>query len=335
MAKERAQEFLTRCKSLRILIMGDLMVDRYLWGSIDRISPEAPVPVVEIQREESRLGGAANAALNISSMGATPILCGSIGNDTGGEKFLELCGEVGFNTELIFALDSRKTTVKTRIISQGQQVLRVDSEDRAPLSGEENSHVMGQLFDRIPEFDAIIFSDYDKGFLDETLIQMTMVYAQQHNIPVMVDPKFKNFHHFADCTLFKPNLKELKEGLGVSLDKQDFPQIVAAVRQLRESMPHPYTLVTLSDAGMLLIDDYFRYIHLPAHYRNITDVSGAGDTVMSVATLAVAAGLTQLEAAEFANLSGGLVCEEVGVIPIRPERLLDEVIRLQKTQKVS
>ena len=328
MTTHNFDKFLAACRNLKVLVLGDLMIDQYLWGSIDRISPEAPVPVVDVTGRERRLGGAANAALNIRALGAEPILCGVTGTDRNGSDLMDLAEEIGFDNRMIFQFPSRKTTVKTRIICSDQHVLRVDDEDRSPLESNEMSQVLDKLFDRMTEFDAIIFSDYDKGLLDETLIQMTIVYAAQHNIPVMVDPKFNNFQYYGDCTLFKPNLKELSEGTGRRLDKRDLPGIAKAVKLLQESMPHQKTLVTLSENGMLLIDENGKYTHIPAHKRSIIDVSGAGDTVISVASLAFAAGFDPLQAAEFANLAGGLVCEEVGVVPIKVERLKEEVQRL-------
>lgn len=324
MPANNTSSFLASAKNLKILVIGDLMIDQYLWGSIDRISPEAPVPVVDVYDRERRLGGAANAALNLKALGATPVLCGVTGKDKNSLELLELARKEGFDTQLIFSFPSRKTTVKTRIICNNQHVMRVDDEDRHALASQENTEVMDAVFELLTGFDAIIFSDYDKGMLSETLISMLTIHAEQHDVPVIVDPKFKNFHHYPDCNLFKPNLKELNEGLDIQLDKNDLDGIALAVEELRSNMPHRQTLVTLSENGMLFVDENLKATHLPAYRRNIVDVSGAGDTVAAVLCLGIAAGLSPLIAAKYANLAGGLVCEEVGVVPIDPKRLVAE-----------
>ena len=320
--------FLDRCRQLEVLVIGDLMLDRYLWGNVERISPEAPVPIVDIWKEESRLGGAANVALNVAALGAKPVLCGLVGEDGEGEKIMELVEEKGFSADLILTSPLRRTTVKSRVIGNQQQILRVDKEDRFPLYPEEQLPLVEELRKRVSGYDAIIFEDYDKHLLTSVLIQEVIQAAEKSDRPVMVDPKFNQFFDYAGCTLFKPNLKELNEGLGFRLDKDDYKGIHEAVLLLRERMPHDHTLVTLSENGMLLVDDPQRATHIPAHYRQIVDVSGAGDTVISVAALGLAAGLSSLEATQLANLAGGLVCEEVGVVPIQKERLLQEAIKL-------
>ncbi|MEZ4775697.1 MAG: PfkB family carbohydrate kinase [Bacteroidia bacterium] len=316
--------FLAGCRNRKILVAGDLMLDRYLWGRVERISPEAPVPIVDVYREENRPGGAANVALNLHALGAMPVLCGVVGQDQEGDELLIQANNNGFDTSLISRLPTRRTTLKVRILGNNQQqVLRVDNEDKSPLPEEMAESLLETALDQISSFDAIVIQDYDKGFLNRSLAQTLISAAQQHNIPVLVDPKFRNFFSYANSFLFKPNLKELSEALGLRLNKNDLPGIVNAVLQLREKMPHIYTLVTLSENGMLLVDPRGTYTHIPARMRNITDVSGAGDTVISVATLGIATGISPLQAAMIANLAGGLVCEEVGVVPIRPDRLLE------------
>ena len=320
--------FQQACEKLKILVIGDLMVDRYLWGSVERISPEAPVPIVDISKEENRLGGAANVALNIQAMGAQPVLCGVVGQDKDGETLKELAAKRQFQTDLIFSTTERRTTVKVRVIGNQQQVLRVDKEDRYGLSQSEKEVILPALLSRIPDFDAIVFEDYDKSMLSAGLIKEVIAVAQQHNIPTLVDPKFKQFWDYAGVTVFKPNMKELNEGLGLRLSKQDLEGITSAIKQLREKMPHAQTLITLSENGMLLVDEAFQTHHFPAHYRNITDVSGAGDTVIGVTATAMAAGISLPQAVAMANLAGGLVCEEVGVVPVDRARLMEEVERI-------
>lgn len=322
--------FLAAGQGKRILILGDLMVDRYLWGKVERISPEAPVPVVDISREENRLGGAANVALNLRALGAAPVLCGAIGADAEGESFCQLLHTHHFDDSLLLHTPERRTTVKVRIIGNQQQMLRVDKEDRSYLSSLQRQEVLKLLAPRLQEFDALVFQDYDKGFLHPTFIAEVMQLAQQHGLPVVVDPKFQHFWAYAHCQLFKPNLKELNEALNLRLQKNELEALARAVAQLRSRMPHRHTLVTLSEAGMLLLDEHMQPLHLPAHYRQITDVSGAGDTVLSLMALGMAAGFSPAQSMYFANLAGGLVCEEVGVVPVNRHKLVAEAERVQQ-----
>lgn len=322
------KEFFQACEKISVLIVGDLMLDRYLFGKVSRISPEAPVPVVDINHEENRLGGAANVALNIHALGAKPILCGVTGIDKDGETMKSLMEGLDFQTDHIYSLESRRTTVKVRVIGNHQQVLRVDKEDRIALPEELQSQILGDLSEKMSNYQMIIFQDYDKYMLSPRFIHQLTEFAQQANIPVAVDPKFAHFKEYQGCTLFKPNLKELNEGMGTRLENTDLEGILAAVIRLRQSMAHTYTLVTLSENGMLWIDEKEQYTHIPAHYRNIVDVSGAGDTVISVAALGIASGMDPLQAAKIANLAGGLVCEKVGVVPIEREDLKREATKL-------
>ncbi len=317
-----------RAESANILVIGDLMLDIYQWGRVDRISPEAPVPVVDVERQEIRLGGAANVARNLYQLGATPHMCGVVGEDTAGEQMISLARSSHFPTDLIFQTSHRRTTVKERIIAHQQQMLRIDKEDRFSLTKEEKAQVLVGLKERIASFDAIIFEDYDKSMIDAELIQVVMNLAHQLSIPVMVDPKFLHFWNYNGATVFKPNLKELNEGLNVRLKNDQFNDIVEAILELRKRMPHYQTLVTLSSQGMLFVDEEGQSQHIKAHYRNIADVSGAGDTVISVLTLGWIAGLTLSQAVTIANLAGGIVCEEVGVVPISKAKLEKEIPKL-------
>lgn len=313
-------QFLDKCRSLRILVIGDLMMDRYLWGKVNRISPEAPVPIVDIHKEENRLGGAANVALNLHSMGAKPVLCGWIGKDDAGTQLLSLAESQGFDTQFILPHQKRRTTVKIRVIGNGQQVLRVDKEDNWPMTSEESQEIGKILQNRLEGFDAIVFQDYDKGALSPAFIQQVIEEGNSLGIPILVDPKFRHFWEFSGSTLFKPNLKELNEGGGHRLRGDDLPGLLSAVTRLREKMPHSLTLITLSEKGMLLVDESQQPHLIPAQQRNIADVSGAGDTVIGMVSLGLAAGLSPYEAAYYANVAGGLVCESVGVVPIDPQR---------------
>ncbi len=310
---------------LKVLVIGDLMLDRYHFGRVTRISPEAPVPVVDVERTENRPGGAANVALNIRSLGAAVTLCGVIGNDDHGDLLIKSLAVQGLDASLVITTSDRPTTTKTRIIGNNQQILRVDHESREGIGKQLEEELINSLRKRIQEFDAIILEDYDKGLLGPNLIEAVVQLANAAQVPVVVDPKYRNFLAYKGVTLFKPNLKELNEALNHRISKADLPGIQAAVMELREKMPHRQTLVTLSENGVLAIDENGLATHLPAHLRKIADVSGAGDTVIAVMALALAAGLTLNTASEIANLAGGLVCEEVGVVPIDLGTLLREM----------
>ncbi|MFK7924254.1 MAG: bifunctional heptose 7-phosphate kinase/heptose 1-phosphate adenyltransferase [Bacteroidia bacterium] len=314
--------FLSAAKGKKLLVVGDLMIDRYLWGKVDRISPEAPVPVVAVQKEENRLGGAANVALNLQSLGATVSLAGLIGQDEMGSVLQQEMQKKGFALDWILPLASRRTTVKTRILGNHQQMIRVDKEDTFSPQKHEIKAWQSALSAVIADQDAIILQDYDKGSLFPELIQAIIEHAKQANVPLLVDPKREHFFDFAGATVFKPNLRELNDGLGLKLKNVDLAGIQQAILQLRQQMAHEHSFVTLSENGALYISPLGERHHIPAHPRQISDVSGAGDTVISVLSLGYAIGASPLESAQIANLAGGLVCEEVGVVPIRPERLI-------------
>ena len=304
----------------RVLIIGDAMIDAYMWGSIHRMSPEAPIPVVEIEKRESRLGGAANVALNIQSLGATPILFAVIGNDYQGDLFLNLMKEQNLSCEGIQKINNRNTTVKTRIISDNKHVLRVD-EERTDTINDDN--LSNQLEKMILEndFDVVIFEDYNKGLLSTKLIQKSIAAARQKGIPTIVDPKKDNFFAYKGVDVFKPNLKEIKEGLNVDFDVQSEAELSKNVEILRDKLDAKGIMLTLSEHGIYFQNSKNVYRE-PAHKRNIIDVSGAGDTVVSVAALALACGLDSEYMMRIANLAGGLVCEKVGVVPIQKLDLL-------------
>ena len=287
------EDFFEACKALRVLVVGDLMVDRYLWGKVSRISPEAPVPIVDVYREENRLGGAANVALNVRAMGATPILGGLVGTDRDGVVCRQLAVEQAFQTDLILPSETRRTTVKVRVIGNQQQVLRVDKEeDTFSLTEEEENTLLPALLQHMPSCDLVLLEDYDKGLFSPSFIKSLVAEAKKNCIPIFVDPKFRNFLSYAGVHLFKPNLKELNEGLKIQVTNKEHQAIQEAVWELRSVMPHSFSLITLSENGVLLVDEKGEGHHFPAHYRDIIDVSGAGDTVITVASLAMAAGLS-------------------------------------------
>lgn len=300
------------------------MIDSYLWGSVTRISPEAPIPIVNTTKREIRMGGAANVALNIKSLKANPILCSVIGADAHGASFMELMERDGLCTGGIVRAPDRITTIKHRVISGGQHLLRVDEEVATPIE----QSLSQELLDRISvmvdsrKINALVFEDYDKGVITPWLIDRVVALCKSRGIPVLVDPKKRNFLHYKGVDVFKPNFKELCEGVGASIGKTDFDGLFEAERRLREILGHKYGFVTLSEHGIFLSDGK-EYRRFPSMIREVTDVSGAGDTVIATVSLCIAAGMDMLLASKIANVAGGLVCERVGVVPVEYDALLE------------
>ena len=319
------KEIVEQFKQKRILVIGDVMIDSYLRGNVNRVSPEAPVPIVSLQKEEDRLGGAANVAINLVSMGASAIICSVIGNDKSGDKMLELLEENTISAEGLIFSSSRQTTVKTRIIGNNQHLLRVDSEQTNDINSLEEEELISKVATILESnIDAIIFEDYNKGVLTENVIEKIIALANSKGVYTTVDPKNKNFFAYKNVSLFKPNLKELKEGVGMNFTFSDNEQFENAVSKLESKLNNTVSFVTLSEHGVFIKDGKEQH-YIPAHIRNIADVSGAGDTVISIATLCLTAGLPIKEIAEIANLAGGLVCEKSGVVSIDKDLLIEEV----------
>lgn len=315
--------------SVNCLIIGDVMVDAYLWGNVNRISPEAPVPVFEVKKRENRLGGAANVALNIKALGANPILCGVVGNDVKGELFKELVENEGMSSVGLIIDNSRPTISKTRIISGSQHILRVDEEELANINTDIEEKFLANVLQIIQstKIDVIIFEDYDKGLLNRNMIQTIVKLAKQNNIVTCVDPKKNNFNDYDGVDLFKPNFKEFVVGLKSDIKKSELDQLQKLAHAFGESKSISNIMITLSELGVFFNskEDYY---HVPAQIRNISDVSGAGDTVISIASLALSKGVSAKNIALLSNLSGGLVCEEVGVVPINKTKLVTEFKKL-------
>lgn len=318
-------EILAAFKTKRILVVGDVMIDAYMLGKVHRVSPEAPVPIVSLESEEQRLGGAANVALNLQSLGATPILCALVGADKDGRMLKELLEAQNMLSTGIVSSENRVTTVKTRVIGNQQQLLRIDAEDTHPLNQEEEEAFLSSVRRTLEtgQIDAIIFEDYNKGLLTPAVIEGIIELAKKHAIPTTVDPKKDNFLAYKGVTLFKPNMKELKEGVGIDCSFQKRALFDQAVELLEQHLQNEITFVTLSEYGVY-IKNGDRKHHAPAHVRTIADVSGAGDTVISVATLCLTADLSVESIAELSNLAGGLVCEKSGVVSIDPDQLIQE-----------
>lgn len=321
---ETMKNIIEQFSGLKALVVGDVMIDAYYFGKVDRISPEAPVPVVSVNKKENRLGGAANVAMNLVALGAKPIVCSVVGNDKEGEDLISLFHQNGVGTEGIIKSADRVTTVKLRVISQSTQMLRIDTEETKAITTSESKALVNSIVKLLADADVVIFEDYDKGVLTQENISQIIAAAQQKNIPVVVDPKKRNFAAYNGADLFKPNLKELKEGLNLSFDINDKKSFETAILKMMADMKLKHTMVTMSEKGVMITDGkQFEYI--PAHIRKIADVSGAGDTVISVAALCFALKLPMAQTAALANLAGGLVCEEVGVVPIDKHKFHKEI----------
>ena len=323
------KDLFDKFNGLRILVIGDVMLDAYVMGKVNRISPEAPVPIVSLENEDARIGGAGNVALNLLALGAKPIICGVIGEDSSGDKLLNLFEKNGISTDGLVKSMARKTTVKTRVISNKQQLLRIDSESTFPLLESEEIKLNNTIQNIINQgIDGIIFEDYNKGVLTDSVIQNTIKIAKEKDIPTAVDPKKENFLSYKGVSLFKPNLKELKEGLNLNFDFNSNKELFEkGIEVLEEKLQNEISFVTLSENGVFIKNQTEKY-YVPAHMRSISDVSGAGDTVIAVATLCLISGASTKQIAEISNLAGGLVCEKSGVVSISKNDLFSEVSEL-------
>jgi len=332
-SQQQIEQLFEKFKGIRAMVIGDVMVDAYLYGQVDRISPEAPVPVVSLTRRVNMLGGAANVALNIKALGATPLLFSVTGSDLKGREFCELMQNENLSAEGIIESPKRITTTKFRIIGNRNQMLRVDEEITSDLNPALESLLLENIRQTIEAqpLHVIIFQDYNKGVITKNIIEKVIEMAALKNIPVAVDPKKKNFETYKGIQLFKPNLKELREGLKTDFSPDDSNALAESITLLQDRGRHEMVMVTLGDQGIIVRynTNGHHFIHSqPAYVRTVSDVSGAGDTVISVAALCLALGIEPELMAFLANLAGGIVCEYVGVVPIEKERLLREALAL-------
>jgi rfaE bifunctional protein kinase chain/domain len=311
--------------SKKILVLGDVMLDKYMVGTVSRISPEAPVPIVNLSFEDTRLGGAANVAKNLVSLGAKTFVCSVIGTDTDSQLLNNLLINDSINANALVRSETRKTTVKTRIIGNNQQLVRIDSEQTNYITDSEETALIHQVEALMQEgLDAVIFEDYNKGILTERVISEVIALCKKYKVLSTVDPKKDNFLAYKEVDLFKPNFKELKEGLHRDFSVTDEGAFNEAIAELERVVAPRISFVTLSEHGVF-IKEGAQAFRIPAHMRNIADVSGAGDSVISVATLCLAAGFSIDKIAAYANLAGGLVCEKTGVVCIDMDEWLDEI----------
>lgn len=319
-------------KNNKILIIGDIMIDTYLIGKVERISPEAPVPVVDINKKINKLGGAANVALNIKELGATPIICSVIGRDSNGMDLEYLFKEHKLNSKYLCKIKNRKTTNKIRVIGNNVQLLRIDDETRDEINNGLFEKLKENIIIAIAEnnINGIIFQDYDKGVITKKMIDYIITLSKKRNIPLFIDPKLKNFEYYNSATIFKPNFNELKRGIkNDNIELENWEDIKPHVEKLIIEKEIDTFYTTMGDRGILLsYKDSNKIIHhhIEGQKRSVSDVSGAGDTVMSVASLLTINGIDKINTAKISNIAGGIVCEKVGVVPINKEELLKEII---------
>ncbi len=323
------QSLFTSFTTTKIGVVGDIMLDTYWWGVVDRISPEAPVPIVSLQRKETRVGGAANVALNLRALGAPTTLFSVIGKDAEGTELASLLNKEGINTSYIHESETRVTTNKVRIMGRNQQMMRLDHEHSNDITAEQEAALLAGFYKYVEteKPSLIILEDYNKGVLTPNIITSVIEYCNKKGIPTAVDPKQKNFLAYKNCTLFKPNLKEVKEGLKITIGDITVQNMNKVHTALNESLQNAISFITLSEHGVYFSDGEAQKL-IPTHIRNISDVSGAGDTVIAVASLVYASSKNMLLAAEISNIAGGMVCELVGTAPINKNDLAAEVVKL-------
>ncbi|MFC1724520.1 D-glycero-beta-D-manno-heptose-7-phosphate kinase [candidate division KSB1 bacterium] len=322
--KNRLDILFDNAKGKRIAVIGDIMLDRYLWGKVTRISPEAPVPVVLIEEESERLGGAANVANNIESLGGIPVLFGVTGADSSGDTIKKLIEKRTYFSKGIIVDKSRSTSVKTRVIAHNQHVVRTDRETNEDIDKniEENLKIL--LKEKIKDIDAVIIEDYNKGVLTKELTKYIIDLANEENKIITVDPKMSNFYEYKNVTVFKPNLKETRESLGFTIDTDDRLEI--AGKMLLDRLECKYVLITRGEKGMSLFGEGKKIKDVETKALDVHDVSGAGDTVIGTLTLLLAAGADIKEAVTLANYAAGIVCSEVGIVVIEIDKLRKAVL---------
>ena len=323
-SENRLNEIFGGMLGKRIAVIGDLMLDRYIWGNVSRMSPEAPVPIVDMEQEQTRLGGAANVAMNIKSLGGNPMLIGVIGEDNSGRQLLELLRESDFKTDGIATDNSRPTTVKTRVIANNQHVVRIDREQKSDISEKIQKILLNHIRKHIELIDGIIIEDYNKGVIVKNLIAEVIGIANANQKIIAVDPKFNNFFEYKNVTVIKPNRKEAEEAMGIRLKTDE--DILIAGKTLIEKLHVKNVLLTRGEHGMSLFESDGKISHMPTKALTVSDVSGAGDTVISTLTMAIAGGSTIKEAATLANFAGGIVCGYAGIVPINRDELKKTIL---------
>jgi D-glycero-beta-D-manno-heptose-7-phosphate kinase len=323
--KRQLEKIIDQAKKAKILVFGDLMVDEYLWGNVTRISPEAPVPIINISSAQSRFGGAANVAFNLQGLGQTPLLVGVVGEDRMGQLFRNMMEENNLPGEGIITVPQRPTTVKTRIIGNNQQIARVDQETTEPVSLEVQERLFKIFVSQIESVSAIIIQDYNKGIVVPQLVNHIIDLANRNGKIIAVDPKFENFFSFKNVTLFKPNIKEAEEALAMRINNEQ--EVVTAGKKLMSALNCEAILITRGAHGMALLEKNGDCTFVETKARKVADVSGAGDTVIATLSYALSGGASMKEAVTMANFAAGLVCEEVGVVPVNLNGLQNSILQ--------
>jgi D-glycero-beta-D-manno-heptose-7-phosphate kinase len=322
---ENFQHLFDTFSTLKVGVIGDVMMDTYIWGETERISPEAPVPVVSLKRKEFRIGGAGNVALNVQSLGASSFIISVTGNDEDAKILQELFDNNNINTAYSFASEDRITTSKTRVISRNQHMMRLDAEITTDLNKKDEEKLIHSFekFLKKEKPDVVVLQDYNKGIMTPVVIAKVIALCKQYKIVTTVDPKRKNFLEYRSVDVFKPNMKEVKEALNLIFADTSLPTLQKIHQELFRLLGHKISFITLSEKGVFYQQENESAI-IPSHLRNISDVSGAGDTVIAVASLVYAATKNPFLMSEIANIAGGMVCEEVGTVAINRVKLLHE-----------
>jgi D-beta-D-heptose 7-phosphate kinase/D-beta-D-heptose 1-phosphate adenosyltransferase len=318
LARDRVLQLIQRMKSSRVAVVGDIMLDRYLIGDTDRLSPEAPVPVVTVAERHAALGGAANVAANVAALGARCLLVGVVGDDGDGAAIRQELAVARLEDRFVLTVAGRPTTSKTRIIARGQQIVRIDDEVNSLVDGQDLTRLVSAARDALADADALLLEDYNKGALSPSLIVSVMEVARRRGIPIVVDPKYRQFFEYQGATVFKPNRRELESALGAAVDLQNgnaLPEVLARLKV-------DNLLVTLGPEGMVLVTKDGNLTQIPSIARQIYDVSGAGDTVTAWLGAALAAGASVREAAQLANYAAGVEVGKPGVATVSPEEVL-------------
>ncbi|MGQ9569919.1 MAG: D-glycero-beta-D-manno-heptose-7-phosphate kinase [Thermodesulfovibrionales bacterium] len=310
-------KILKEFKKKKILIIGDLILDRYIWGKVNRISPEAPVPIVEVTKEDFLLGGASNVANNIAALGGSPTIVGVIGNDRAGEVMVNLIAEKRMTCEGIFRC-SRPTTVKTRVIAHNQQIVRFDKEDKNKIEGKVLKDTIGYIRAVLPKHDAVIISDYKKGVVSHELIKEVLKCSKNHKVFVSVDPKVGHFHLYKNVSLITPNINEASIASGIVIE--DEKSLILSGKRLLKKLLCDVVLITRGEQGMTLFEEN-KVAHIPTIARDVYDVTGAGDTVIAAFTIAYASGANMEEAAIIANHAAGIVVGKIGTAVATPDEI--------------
>jgi rfaE bifunctional protein kinase chain/domain len=324
LSDSRIQKILGNVAGRRIAVIGDLMLDRYFRGAVSRISPEAPVPIVDIEEESEHPGGAANVGYNLVELGVEPLMLGVIGDDRSGVHLRSLLRSMGMPDEGLLADPYRPTTVKTRVIAASQHIVRVDRETKTPIGADMLKRLLEVLESNIRGLDALILQDYNKGVITRELIPAAVEIARRNGVPVFVDPKFENFFNYRGVTAFKPNRKEAEDALQRQLKTES--ERHAGTEELLERLDSQYVILTLGSEGMMLAERGQEPTLVPTRAIQVADVSGAGDTVIASLAAAHSAGATMHESVTIANYAAGIVCEQVGTVPVHHAELLGALL---------